>query len=139
MNSAEDGAGAKLTVFLYSVGQGVYVGAIGRDCVGLTVIVGSAVCVGSAVTVIVGVSVIVGVGEAALRLSRLNVRKEPTRRSKTTPATPPMIHGNQSISLLFFLTTSLKSDGTEIKTTVVLSCPRVNWRDRLTPAELPLS
>src|SRR6266542_3976258 len=108
---------------LVFVGQDVYVGTIGRDCVGLTVIVGSGVIVGNAVTVTVGVSVIVGVGVAAFRPSRLRVRKEPTRRMKITPATPPMIHGNQSMSLLFFLTTSLKSVGTEIKTTVVLSCP----------------
>src|SRR5215216_654892 len=96
---------------------------MGRDGVGDGVIVGEAVSVGNAVLVMVGVAVIVDVGVAALRLSRLKVRKEPASTTKITPATPPAIHGSQSIFLLFFLTTSLKSDGTEIKTTVVLSCP----------------
>src|SRR6185295_10188910 len=54
------------------------------------------------------------------RLSRPKVSTEPTTRMSITPATPPMIHGSQPAS---FLTVSLKLDGTETKTTVVLSCP----------------
>ena len=74
-----------------------------------------------------GVCVKRGVGEMVgvkvtfeFRLSRPKVSTEPTTRMNITPATPPMIHGSQPA---LFFTVSLKLDGTEIKTTVVLSCP----------------
>src|SRR5215207_2021515 len=110
---------------LVFVGQGVYVGAMGRDCVGLAVIVGRGVFVGSnGVAVSIGVRETVGVKVTfVLCLSRLKARTEAARSTKITPATPPRIHGSKSALFLFFFTTSLKSAGTAIKTTVVLSCP----------------
>src|SRR5688572_7459530 len=54
------------------------------------------------------------------RLSRPKVSTEPTTRISITPVKPPMTHGSQPA---VFFTVSLKLDGTEIKITVVLSCP----------------
>ena len=54
------------------------------------------------------------------RLSKPRVSTEPTTRRSITPAAPPITQGSQP---KFFPTASLKLDGTEIKITVVLSCP----------------
>jgi hypothetical protein len=99
----------------------VYVGRVGNGTTGKVVIIGSSVVVGwsKGVWVWRGVGGTVGVRvESVFRLNRLRVRKEAATRMNTTPAAPPMIHGSQSVS---FRTISLKLDGTEIRTTVVLS------------------
>src|SRR5690606_6809980 len=54
------------------------------------------------------------------RLNRLNVRIEPAMITKIKPTMPPRIHGSQSF---FFCSFNLKSAGTAIRTTVMLSCP----------------
>ena len=105
------------------MGQGVYVGAIGRDSVGKIVIVGSGVAVSNGVAVSVGVKVVSGRGESGSfhsAVSRPRATNEAAPRSRTAPAIPPMIQGSQ---FMCFLTTNLKLGGTEINTTVMLSCP----------------
>src|SRR5215208_3763315 len=96
---------------------------MGRDRVGTTVNVGRGVIVEVGDVVNSRVGEIVGLGVVPFRLNRPKVRMEAASRRKRVPATPPMIQGSRSVFFLFFFTTSLKSDGTEIKTMVVLSWP----------------
>src|SRR5512133_1488029 len=119
-------AGRGMTSLTYGilvfVGQGVYVGATGRGSVGEVVGTGEAVRVGKGVPLGEGGRVRVGVEVAVIWPSRLKAKKETASRSRITPAIPPATHGSQS-ALRFFFTTTLKSEGAETKTTVMLSCP----------------
>src|SRR5262245_21189281 len=65
------------------------------------------------------VDVCVAVG-FAFRRRRLRARTEPTTTINMTPTTPPITQGSHPES---FPAVSLKLEGTEIKMTVVLSCP----------------
>src|SRR6476646_622329 len=84
---------------------------MGNDNVGRMVIVAKGVCV-------VG-GVFVGLGVPSL-LSRPRVKTAAAPITRIMAAMIPMIQG---IQFTFFLTSNLKLEGTEINTTVMLSCP----------------
>src|SRR5687768_3805912 len=94
---------------------------MGSITCGVTVAGDKTVLVGcnNGVSVKSGRMVEVGV-TVEFRLNRPKVSNEPTSRMSIAPASPPITHGSQPA---VFFTVSLKLDGTEIKITVVLSCP----------------
>ena len=94
---------------------------MGSDNVGRIVIVDKGVDVDNGVFVSVGGEVIVGVGvDFPFRLSKPSVKTAVAPMTRIMPATTPMIQG---IQFTFFRTINLKFGGTEINTTVILSCP----------------
>ena len=105
---------------LVFVGQGVNVGAGEAGDVRVNVGIGENVGEGSEVEVNAGEGEMIGVEVTVpVRLSKPKAMKEARTVRTASPANPPSTHGTQPPIRAFF--SGLKSAGTEIKMTVMLS------------------